>query len=134
MNSFRRLLLLPIITVIFFTGVSCTPITITPDTHPNIVPLGKLSFVQVQDVKNRREGDKLQAHVSLLNSNRKSETIYYRFKWLDSDGLAIGDEPVWKTETFFGEQSKVINGSTTNSAAIDFTLELASGKAKSLRN
>ena len=112
----------------------CAPVTITPSTHPNLTTLGKITYVRVQDIKTRREGEQLQAYVTLLNSHRKNEVLYYRFRWLDSDGILVGDEPTWRTITFFGEQTKTLKGSTTNPGASDFNLEIAADKAKSLLN
>lgn len=124
MNTKFKLLLTTIFFSLLFV-VACAPITITPQTHDNIKPLGRLTYIKVEDVKVRKN-DQLQVYITLLNSHRKNEKIYYRFKWLDSDGIELGDKPVWKTQIFYGEQTQVIKGVTQDPRAVDFEFEIAS--------
>ena len=99
-----------------------------------IFVLGVLSIdIKVLDVKSSTKSGQLQATITLLNSHRKSETLYYRFKWLDQDGVPI-DNSSWKTLIFYGEQSQVLKGVATVTGASDFILELASDKARSIKN
>ncbi len=60
----------------------------------------------------------------IFSSSASSNSIQYRFQWLDKNGMNVGSEESWKVLNFIPSQAKHIRGVATSKYAIDFKLEL----------
>ena len=71
-----------------------------------------------------RKADVLVVQADLYNVTKKNRTVFYRFRWLDSDGSQVGDGEAWKKLPVLGEQTQTIRGVAPTSAVVDLRLEM----------
>jgi uncharacterized protein YcfL len=88
--------------------------------------MGKMDALKVTDLRAARKDGLLRIQVTISNSSRSNEQLYYRFRWLDSDGFTVWEEEPWKPEVVYGKQDKVIHVIAPTFRATDFKLELQS--------
>ncbi|MDR2165941.1 MAG: YcfL family protein [Zoogloeaceae bacterium] len=89
--------------------------------------LGEMANLKVSDLRvvARRDG-LLRVQVTITNESSANEQLYYRFRWLDNDGLVVWEEEPWKPEVVYGLQSKILTGIAPTFQATDFRLEVQS--------
>ncbi|MDR1062353.1 MAG: YcfL family protein [Azoarcus sp.] len=88
--------------------------------------LGQMDYLEVTDLRAVRRDGLLRVQATVSNSSPGNQQLYYRFRWLDSDGFAVWEEEPWKPELVYGKQNKVLNVVAPTFKATDFKLELQS--------
>jgi uncharacterized protein YcfL len=85
---------------------------------------GEPQGVEVSEMRVVRRNETLIVQTDLKNSERKDRQVFYRFKWLDSSGMQVGDGEPWKQLTIYGQQVQTLKGIAPTSATTDFRLEM----------
>lgn len=86
--------------------------------------LGDLKNLTVPDIKVRDKNGFLDIQADFVNSSANNQKVYYRFKWLDSEGFEVWAEEQWKLITMIGKQKVAVKGEAPTSQAKDFKIEL----------
>ena len=58
----------------------------------------------------------------LRNPTTSDRQLYYRFEWLDQDGLAVWDDEPWKPMIVYGQSKRTISVSSPTFKATRFRL------------
>lgn len=85
---------------------------------------GEANGVQVAEMRMARRADVLVVEADILNTKVDNRTVFYRFKWLDSSGMQVGDGESWKQLTVYGKQSQVVKSVAPNANGVDFRIEM----------
>ncbi len=116
---------------------SCAALQFSPvwaDDVPNAISAGiaaklmvrgTLEGVQVVDLRSQRKNDVMVVQAELMNQIVKDVRVYYRFRWLDSAGMQVGDGEVWKPLMMLGKQSQFIRSTAPGPQAMDFKIEMS---------
>lgn len=88
--------------------------------------LGEMTYLKVTDMRAVRRNNLLRIQFTVTNSSNKKEQLYYRFRWLDEDGMTVWEEEPWKPELIYGKQGKIINVVAPTFKAVDFKIEMQS--------
>lgn len=94
--------------------------------------LGIPNQLKVDTIRVARRNDFLVIQAEIVNSSNDTQTLYYRFKWLDDAGFTVGGEEGWKPVTIYGGQKKVLDTMAPVPQATDFRLELHAPDNKGL--
>jgi uncharacterized caspase-like protein len=97
-----------------------------PSMASKIEEQGKMTYLTVTDLRATRRDNLLRIQAEVTNSSSSNQQLYYRFKWLDSDGFSVWDEEAWKPVIIYGSQKQVINTVSPTFKATDFRLILQS--------
>jgi uncharacterized protein YcfL len=97
-----------------------------PSMASKIEEQGKMSYLMVTDLRATRRDNLLRIQAEVTNTSSGDQQLYYRFKWLDSDGFSVWDEEPWKPIIIYGAQKQVINVVSPTFKATDFRLILQS--------
>jgi len=97
-----------------------------PSMASKIEEQGKMTYLTVTDLRATRRDNLLRIQAEVTNSSSSTQQLYYRFKWLDSDGFSVWDEEGWKPVLVYGAQKQVINTVSPTFKATDFRLILQS--------
>lgn len=98
--------------------------TTSPAIAAKLALRGKPNGVKVAEMRLVRKADVLVVQADLYNVTKKNRTVFYRFRWLDSDGSQVGDGEAWKQLPVLGEQTQTIKGVAPTSAVVDLRLEM----------
>lgn len=90
-----------------------------------LIVRGGLKGLQVVDLRALRKNDMLVVQAEIQNTNKKDLRLYYRFRWVDEDGMQVGNGEVWKPLMFLGKQSQFIKGTAPSPKAADFEIEMS---------
>lgn len=86
---------------------------------------GGLKGLQVVDLRALTKNDMLVVQAEIENTSKKDLRLYYRFRWVDADGMQVGNGEVWKPLMFLGKQSQMIKGIAPSPKADDFEIEMS---------
>ena len=86
--------------------------------------LGDLKNLTVPDIKVRDRNGFLDIQADFVNSSAHNQKVYYRFKWLDSEGFEVWNEEQWKLITLLGKQKVAVKADAPTNRAKDFKIEL----------
>lgn len=89
---------------------------------------GKMLYLEVTDLKEVQKNGLLNIQVEITNRSRGNQQLFYRFKWLDSSGLAVWKEEPWKPLMIHGQQKQIFTVVGPTPKATDFRLQLQSPK------
>ncbi|HJU70472.1 MAG TPA: YcfL family protein [Paucimonas sp.] len=87
---------------------------------------GELQGLQTVDLRSQRRNDVLVVQAEIMNMDTRDLRLYYRFRWLDANGMQVGDGEVWKPLVFLGKQGQFIKGVAYGPQATDFRIEMSS--------
>ena len=87
---------------------------------------GEANGIAVREMRLVRKNDILSVQADLSSSVRSDRTLFYRFKWLDSDGFTVWEEEPWKPVLIYGNQKQLLNAVSPTFKASDFRLILNS--------
>lgn len=71
-----------------------------------------------------RKNDILTVQADLYNNDNHNLVVYYRFRWLDSNGSQVGDGEAWKQLPVLGLALQTVKGIAPTSSTTDFRLEM----------
>lgn len=90
-----------------------------------LIVRGELKGLQTVDLRSQRRNDVLVVQAEIMNMDTRDVRLYYRFRWLDANGMQVGDGEVWKPLVFLGKQSQFIKGTAYGPQATDFRIEMS---------
>ncbi|CAG8870083.1 hypothetical protein PS627_03839 [Pseudomonas fluorescens] len=115
---------LALVAVVLLAGCA-TPLPPEPGSAASkVVSMGKLSDIDVGPMRVARENGFVTVKVSLNNTSRSNQTLFYRFAWLGNDGFPVAAEESWKALTLYGKQSTVLPAIAPVPQATDFRIEV----------
>ena len=84
--------------------------------------------VKVVEMRAQKKNDVLVVQTELLNTESGDRQVYWRYRWLDSSGMQVGDGDAWKPLLMYGQQSQFVRGTAPTSQVVDFRLEMNTEK------
>ncbi|SAI42098.1 Predicted periplasmic lipoprotein [Bordetella ansorpii] len=81
--------------------------------------------LRVESLRSQRRNDVMVVQAEILNTRHSNAQLYFRFRWLDADGMQQGDEQAWKPLTFLGLQNRYVTGVAGGPQAVDFRIEMS---------
>jgi uncharacterized protein YcfL len=87
---------------------------------------GRVYNLKVTDLRAVKKDNLLRIQAEITNTSSNNQQLYYRFKWLDSDGFVVWEEEPWKPMTFYANQKQIISVGSPTFKATDFRLVLQS--------
>lgn len=90
-----------------------------------LIVRGELKGLQTVDLRSQRRNDVLVVQAEIMNMDTRDLRLYYRFRWLDANGMQVGDGEVWKPLVFLGKQSQFVKGTAYGPQATDFKIEMS---------
>lgn len=121
-TNFRRFLLSVLASASLLAGVDAS----AASAADKVEQLGQLRSLEVKSIRIVRRNDFLNVQADLLNTDRQTQQLYYRFKWFDDAGFTVGAEEGWKPVIVYGNQKKLIEAIAPVQTATDFKIELHS--------
>src|SRR5207302_213682 len=59
----------------------------------------------------------MQCSIELQSHTHDSQKLYYSWRWMDSDGFALSDDP-WRFLPLLGDEHKQLSGTATQPRAV----------------
>ena len=87
---------------------------------------GRMNNLRVTDLRAVKRDNLLRIQAEITNLSPGNHQLYYRFKWLDSDGFTVWEEEPWKPVLIYGNQKQLLNAVSPTFKASDFRLILNS--------
>ncbi|CAM4310151.1 YcfL family protein [Kerstersia similis] len=84
--------------------------------------------LRVVGLRSQRVNDMLTVQAEIANGSSGPRRLFYRFLWLNADGLQSGRDEPWKELPFLGLQNHFVQGMAARPDAVDFRLELRADK------
>jgi hypothetical protein len=97
----------------------------TPGIAAKLIVRGDLFGLQVVDLRSQVRNDVMVVQGEIYNFGDRDARLYYRFRWLDSGGMQVGDGETWKPMIFLGRQTQFIKGTAYGPQATDFQIEMS---------
>ena len=107
-------------------GQSPVPPAVSDGIASKLMVRGDLQGLQAVDLRSQRRNDVLVVQAEVLNTQSQDLRLYYRFRWLDANGMQVGDGEVWKPLVFMGKQNQYLKGTAYGPQATDFRIEMSS--------
>lgn len=85
---------------------------------------GETHGVEVPEMRVVRKNDILTVQADLINNYPHDRVVYYRFRWLDSNGNQVGDGEAWKQTGLMGLGLQTVKSVAPASVVTDFRLEM----------
>ena len=86
--------------------------------------VGKANDIRVREIRTQTVGSRLLVDFTLLNDRGRRDVINYRLRWLDANGMTIGQYDPWDTVAMEGHEQSVLSATAPSPAATDFRLEI----------
>lgn len=109
-----------------FAAQAQTPAAVSSGIASKLMVRGDLQGLQAVDLRSQRRNDVLVVQAEVVNLDSRDVRLYYRFRWLDTGGMQVGDGEVWKPLVFLGKQSQFLKGTAYGPQATDFRIEMSS--------
>ncbi len=90
-----------------------------------LIVRGELQGLQAIDLRAQRRNDILVVQAEVTNTQTRDLRLYYRFRWIDANGMQVGDGDVWKPLVFLGLQTQYLKGTAYGPQATDFQIEMS---------
>jgi len=94
-----------------------------PAVAAKLATRGDLKGIRVYEMRMVRRNDVLVVEADINNTLNDDRFVYYRFKWVDSGGMQVGDGESWKQLKVMGQQTQTVKAVAPNSNGADFRLE-----------
>jgi len=129
MNHINKSVLTIAITVACFLS-GCTnhapPVARPGSINSKLEQLGEMSYLQVIDLKAVKRNQLLVVQAEINNSDDDNQQLFYRFKWLDASGFAVGGDEPWKPLLLYAYQKQTLTAVAPSPQATDFKLVVQS--------
>lgn len=85
--------------------------------------LGEIT--SVVSARKTKADDLLKVQVEIMNQRPKEKKFYYRFEWLEADGMMVeSPTPIWMMRTIQGKETILLQAVAPNSRVVDCRLKL----------
>jgi uncharacterized protein YcfL len=85
---------------------------------------GEAYGVSIAEIRAQRRNEMLVVQTELVNGEKSDRQVYWRYRWLDADGMQVGDDDAWKPQRLMGQQSVYLKGVAPKSTVVDFRIEM----------
>lgn len=85
---------------------------------------GDARGVSIAEIRAQRRSDMLVVQTELVNGENADRQVYWRYRWLDADGMQVGDDEAWKPLRVMGQQSAYLKGVAPKTTVVDFRIEM----------
>lgn len=123
----QLLFCLAVASVLTSIAVGAQPVApaATPGIASKLIVRGDLQGLQVIDLRSQVRNDVNVVQAEVYNFGVGDTRLYYRFRWLDSGGMQVGDGEVWKPMVFLGRQTQYLKGTAPSPKATEFMIEMS---------
>lgn len=102
-----------------------------PPPRPNSIPTkveqhGEMDYLVVSNIIATKRNHLMAIQAEILNTDSDNQQLFYRFKWLDRNGMVIGDDEAWQPLLVYAGQKQTINGLASSPQATDFKILVSS--------
>ena len=80
--------------------------------------------IQVNNIRAIYSLEGLKVQVEARNHEGERNVLYYRIRWLDQNGMMMGQYLPWQSESFDGGQTSVFSVQAPSNQTADFRLEI----------
>jgi uncharacterized protein YcfL len=94
--------------------------------NSKVEQLSEMSYLQVTDLRAVKRNHLLTVQAEINNTDSDNQQLYYRFKWFDAAGFAIGGEEAWKPVLVYAYQKQTLSAVAPSPQATDFKLVVQS--------
>lgn len=94
--------------------------------NAKVEQLSEMSYLQVTDLRAVKRNHLLTVQAEINNPDTDNQQLYYRFKWLDANGFAVGGEEAWKPLLVYAHNKQTIMGVAPSPQVTDFRLVVQS--------
>lgn len=94
--------------------------------NAKVEQLSEMSYLQVTDLRAVKRNHLLTVQAEISNSDSDNQQLYYRFKWLDANGFAVGGEEAWKPVLVYAYQKQTVNAVAPSPQVTDFRMVVQS--------
>ena len=101
------------------------PPAVSAGIGSKLIVRGELKGLQATDLRAQRRNDVLVVQAEVVNTQPRDLRLYYRFRWVDANGMQVGDGEVWKPLVFLGLQTQFLKGTAYGPQATDFQIEMS---------
>lgn len=84
----------------------------------------EMDYIKVEKTAASKVNNLLSVQITLLNISNQNTGVSYRFRWLDANGMQVGEDESWKTQPIGVAQFQVIKGVAMKQEASSFLLEI----------
>lgn len=88
--------------------------------------LSEMSYLQVTDLRAVKRNRLLTVQAEITNTDSDNQQLYYRFKWFDANGFAVGGEETWKPVLVYAYQKQTVTAVAPSPQATDFRMVVQS--------
>lgn len=82
--------------------------------------------IGISDLRATMQGRLLRVQADLRNTSVSDRQVYYRFEWLDQQGVAVWDDEPWKPMIVYGLNKQTVSVSSPTFKATRFRLVVQS--------
>jgi uncharacterized protein YcfL len=102
-----------------------------PPPAPNSIPTkveqyGQMEYLQVSNIIATKRNHLMAIQAEILNTDSDNQQLFYRFKWLDRNGMVVGDDEAWQPLLVYAGQKQTINALAPSPQATDFRILVSS--------
>jgi uncharacterized protein YcfL len=102
-----------------------------PPPAPNSIPTkveqhGVMDYLVVSNIMATKRNHLMAIQAEITNTDSNNQQMFYRFKWLDRNGMVIGDDEAWQPLLVYAGQQQTINGLAPTPQASDFRILVSS--------
>lgn len=102
-----------------------------PPPAPNSIPTkveqhGVMDYLVVSNIMATKRNHLMAIQAEITNTDSNNQQMFYRFKWLDKNGMVIGDDEAWQPLLVYAGQRQTINGLAPSPQASDFRILVSS--------
>ena len=102
-----------------------------PPPAPNSIPTkveqhGVMDYLVVSNIMATKRNHLMAIQAEITNTDSNNQQMFYRFKWLDRNGMVIGDDEAWQPLLVYAGQRQTINGLAPTPQASDFRILVSS--------
>ena len=101
------------------------PPAVSAGMASKLIVRGELKGLQAIDLRSQRRNDVLVVQAEVVNTQPRDLRLYYRFRWVDANGMQVGDGEGWKPLVFLGLQTQFLKGTAYGPQATDFQIEMS---------
>lgn len=94
--------------------------------NAKVEQLSEMSYLQVSDLRAVKRNHLLTVQAEITNTDSDNQQLYYRFKWLDASGFAVGGEETWKPVLVYAYQKQTLTAVAPSPQVTDFRMVVQS--------
>lgn len=122
----KLILNLSVVTTLALTACA-TPLPPAPNSIPTKVEQhGEMDYLVVSNIMATKRNHLMAIQAEITNTDSNNQQLFYRFKWLDRNGMVIGDDEAWQPLLVYAGQRQTINGLAPSPQASDFRILVSS--------